>query len=412
MPRCDRDVSSSSPRSRTAALVVLLGGVLREPSRDAGRAAAPLDAARPPTRRRRLRGRATRAGTRRAARAALRAPSRRIAARSASSGSPTSSGRARPATPSYYSLAGARAAQRARSSTPRDPIALSGLGSLALRAPRVSRGARARPARASRSRRRPRATYGVVGDALVELGRYDEAFATFDRMVALQADASPPTRASPTPASCSAGRAGAIEAMELALGRRRRPRRADRLDARRARQAPLRPRASRAAAARQYRAALAAFPGYASALDGLARVEAATRPAARARSRSQRRAVDAVPLPQYVAQLGDLLDAAGDASARRASSTRWSARSSGSWRANGVSTDLETALFDVDHGIRLPSARRWRARARAERPSIEGDDVLAWALARDGRCDEALRVLASARSGSARATRSSSSTAG
>ena len=33
-----------------------------------------------------------------------------------------------------------------------------------------------------------------------------------------------------------------------------------------------------------------------------------------------------------------------------------------------------------------------RARlARADRPSIDGDDVLGWALARNGRCHEALR---------------------
>ena len=60
-------------------------------------------------------------------------------------------------------------------------------------------------------------------------------------------------------------------------------------------------------------------------------------------------------------------------------------------RANGVRTDLEIALFDVDHGIR--AAARARARAAAaqrERPSIDGDDVLAWALARNGTCGEAL----------------------
>ena len=59
--------------------------------------------------------------------------------------------------------------------------------------------------------------------------------------------------------------------------------------------------------------------------------------------------------------------------------------------ANGVKTDLETALFDVDHGVRLRHALALARRARADRPSIDGDDVLAWTLARDGRCGEALR---------------------
>ena len=60
-------------------------------------------------------------------------------------------------------------------------------------------------------------------------------------------------------------------------------------------------------------------------------------------------------------------------------------------RANGVRVDLETALFDVDHGIRLQRALALARAARADRPSIDGDDVLAWALARNGRCGEALR---------------------
>ena len=59
--------------------------------------------------------------------------------------------------------------------------------------------------------------------------------------------------------------------------------------------------------------------------------------------------------------------------------------------ANGVKTDLETALFDVDHGIRLPASLALARRAQRERPSIDGDDVLAWALARTGHCGEALR---------------------
>src|SRR3954468_23484255 len=59
--------------------------------------------------------------------------------------------------------------------------------------------------------------------------------------------------------------------------------------------------------------------------------------------------------------------------------------------ANGVRTDLETALFDVDHGIRLRASLILARTAQRSRPSIDGDDVLAWALARNGRCAEALR---------------------
>jgi hypothetical protein len=57
--------------------------------------------------------------------------------------------------------------------------------------------------------------------------------------------------------------------------------------------------------------------------------------------------------------------------------------------ANGVRNDLDIALFDVDHGIALPHALELARKGYAERPSIFGDDVLGWALARNGRCTEA-----------------------
>ena len=53
-------------------------------------------------------------------------------------------------------------------------------------------------------------------------------------------------------------------------------------------------------------------------------------------------------------------------------------------------TDLEIALFQVDHGIRLPQSLVLARAAQRERPSIDGDDVLGWALQRNGRCAEAL----------------------
>ena len=117
-----------------------------------------------------------------------------------------------------------------------------------------------------------------------------------------------------------------------------------------------------------------------------------------------------IPLPQYVAMLGDLYRVTG----RRAQARRQYALIGVIERllvANGVKTDLETALFDVDHGIRLRASLALARLAQRERPSIDGDDVLAWALERNGHCGEA-RDTRSVRSGSGRSTRSSCSTAG
>jgi tetratricopeptide (TPR) repeat protein len=55
-----------------------------------------------------------------------------------------------------------------------------------------------------------------------------------------------------------------------------------------------------------------------------------------------------------------------------------------------VKTDLEIALFDVDHSIALGHAVKLARIGQHDRPSIDGDDVLGWALARSGKCAAAL----------------------
>ena len=96
-----------------------------------------------------------------------------------------------------------------------------------------------------------------------------------------------------------------------------------------------------------------------------------------------------IPLPQFVASLGDMYRSWGG-QPTRAGSTRTISVIERLLRANGVKTDLETALFDVDHGIRPHASLALARLAQRERPSIDGDDVLGWALARTGHCGEAL----------------------
>src|SRR5439155_27076197 len=102
----------------------------------------------------------------------------------------------------------------------------------------------------------------------------------------------------------------------------------------------------------------------------------------------EHRAVETIPLPQFVGLLDDLLRVTGHPRAARIQyETEDGIRRL--LAANGVRTDLETALFDIDHGIRLHASLMLARKAQRERPSIDGDDVLAWALARNGRCGAA-----------------------
>jgi tetratricopeptide (TPR) repeat protein len=287
--------------------------------------------------------------------------------------------------PSYYSKS-AGVLRRALRLAPNDFLATSGLGSLALSRHRF-REALALGRRAQRLSPSTARNYAVIGDALVELGRYHEAFAAFDTIARLK-----PTLSAYTRVSYGRELLGDVEGAESAMRLA--------LDA-----ATGQPEALAwthvqlgklswsvghvGAAAREYRAALAAFPGYVYARDALAQVEAARGHPLRA-IELERRAAEAVPLPQFVAALGDLHRAAGnERQARRQYALIGAIRRL--LTANGVRTDLESALFDVDHAVRLPHALALARAAYRDRPSIEGDDVLAWALTRNGHCNEALR---------------------
>src|SRR5207237_9344844 len=64
--------------------------------------------------------------------------------------------------------------------------------------------------------------------------------------------------------------------------------------------------------------------------------------------------------------------------------------------ANGVRTELQTAVFDLDHDRNVADALA-RARAAYESaPSVYAEDALAWGLYRTGSCDEARRHSARA----------------
>jgi tetratricopeptide (TPR) repeat protein len=61
------------------------------------------------------------------------------------------------------------------------------------------------------------------------------------------------------------------------------------------------------------------------------------------------------------------------------------------YRTNGVNTDLESAVFLADRGVRLEEAvAQAQAIYDAQPGSIRAADALAWALHRSGRSDEAV----------------------
>jgi len=226
---------------------------------------------------------------------------------------------------------------------------------------------------------------GALGDALLNLGRYQAAFAEYDRLAAAGPSVGAYSRVA-TARQLLGDESGAIDAMELALeaGSGIPEQEAWAL----VRYGELLRRAGRLAqAAGAHRRALRLVPGYVHARAGLARIDA-SRGDYEAAARRLGAVVSELPTVENAVLLADALRRDGRAKrARRA--VRLVQTLERLLEANGVRTELQSALFDLDRGHRPAEAlARARAAYRAA-PSVYAADAVAWGLARTGRCDAA-----------------------
>ncbi|MGH3341838.1 MAG: tetratricopeptide repeat protein [Carbonactinosporaceae bacterium] len=228
------------------------------------------------------------------------------------------------------------------------------------------------------------ANQGVLGDALIELGRYEQAFAELQRMVDLQPGVASFTRVSYAwELRGEVGRARG--ALERALDFSTTPSDAayclyhlgelawnsGQLDA----------------AEGHYTQGVRRDPGYAPLIAGQAKVAAARGDAELALDR-YREVVRRRPEPSYVIAYAELLAALGrDERATRQYAVVDATRRL--YEAQGVRVDLEIALFDADTGH--PDAALEAARAAwRQRRTVHTEDAYAWALHASGRDRDAL----------------------
>lgn len=296
------------------------------------------------------------------------------------------------ADPSLYSPAKA-AFEAARTLTPDDALVYVGIGGLQLGKHQFAqalvtgrKAAALSPTLAS--------ARAVVVDALVELGRYDDADEAAGEMLALRSDLTTLTRVSYL-AELRGKLDVALSAMRLA-----------------ARSPGLAPENTAfvdallgnllvysgepAAAADAYRAALAIVPSHAPSIAGEGRLAVGAGRLEDAVALFQR-ATQIVPLPEYVIALGDAQAAAGR-QAEAANSYALARVEIRLFQATGVIVDLDLALFEADHGD-PGKALAFAQTAYRETPTVRAADALAWALHRLGRdreakehSDEALRL--------------------
>ncbi|MDP9321868.1 MAG: hypothetical protein M3P16_12310, partial [Chloroflexota bacterium] len=280
--------------------------------------------------------------------------------------------------PTLYTKASALL-DRADALAPLDPDVATASGNLALSrhdfAAALRWGLVARTAAPARP-----AAYGVLTDAYVELGRYAEAVDAAQRMVDLRPDLASYSRVSYL-RELHGDLDGAIDAMRRAVDAG-----APRTEGAAWSEVQLGnlylAKGDLASAERAYEDALQRVDGYVFALAGQAKVRAGHGDLAGAAALDTQ-AAQRLPVPDFVIALAELHERLGDATRASQDAELVSAMEQ-LLKTNGVRTDVDLALFDADHGLRLPDAL---ATARAEyaiRPSVTVAMTLAWTEYKNG----------------------------
>jgi tetratricopeptide (TPR) repeat protein len=229
--------------------------------------------------------------------------------------------------------------------------------------------------------------YGVLTDALVELGRYAEAVKAADKMVDLRPDATSYARISYLRALHGYPE-HAIEAMRLAV-RASSPRDSENHAWYRVQLGnELLSAGNTKEAAREFDVALQVFPDYYEAL--AAKAQFAVRSGAFDSAIDYyRRAQARVPLPETAVALGDLYTKLG----RLEEAKQQYALLDALERSGGGTHSQKMALYLANHDLKLDEALAIAQRERAARADIYTCDVLAWCLFKKGDLAQAKTVI-------------------
>jgi tetratricopeptide (TPR) repeat protein len=225
----------------------------------------------------------------------------------------------------------------------------------------------------------------VIADAQIELGRYQPAARTIQRMLDVRPNLTSYSRASYY-RELSGDTLGAIDAMRLAASAGGAPENTAYVQVL---LGDLELQRGRIGSARQaYVGALRSMPDYPAGLVGLARADAAGGDLGRAAARL-RRAAARLPLVSTLGLLAQVERRLGHRAAAAAALDTARAQQ-GLFRAASTAPDAEAVLFAADHGPAAAAVALGR-RVWAAAPSVRSADALGWALTRAGRPAEGYR---------------------
>jgi tetratricopeptide (TPR) repeat protein len=231
-------------------------------------------------------------------------------------------------------------------------------------------------------------SYGILGDALMETGEYEKAEDAYRKMMQLEESLYSYSRRAGLK-SVRGDSGGAMADLERAVA---------------AGKAAKQPAESIAWAEWQlgndhftlgklakaeafYRQSLATYPNYYRALAGMAQVQAAQKRYDEAIN-LYRKAVAILPMPEYIAALGDIYSKIGKSGEARKQYelVEYIGKLSA---LNKALYNRELAYFYADHNIKLKEGLELAQRELDYRRDIYAYDVMAWNLYKNGKAEEA-----------------------
>lgn len=231
--------------------------------------------------------------------------------------------------------------------------------------------------------------HGILGDAHLELGEYDQAFDAFDHMMRLKPSAAAYARVAYA-RELQGNLTGAVESMTLAVDATA-PGDLEALAWHHAQVGELYLQLGKHQEAKgAFRSASHAFPGHPFAVTGYAKVVEAEGDVAGALT-LLRDLAERLPSPDHWVLVGDLLRR----HQRHDEADRYDAMAEASWRED-VREPANFALFLADRGRHLDEAVRLAEQAAAIRGDIFTEDALAWAYFKAGHIDDAKKFSARA----------------
>jgi tetratricopeptide (TPR) repeat protein len=229
--------------------------------------------------------------------------------------------------------------------------------------------------------------YGLNGDADIELGQYQDAVGSFQKMIDIRPDFSSWSRIAYI-RELNGDIPGALIALNEAISSGSNYQ--ENIAWAYVERGKLEMRSDLDAATKSFTTALLVLPTYTQAMEGLGKVAFAKKDIPEAK-RQFGNAYAGLALAQYAVDLGDV--AAYEKNDTEASQDYALAQVAFTTSIQGgVNTDLEESLFLSDHNLDLPQAVQMAKRAYIARPSEYGADYLAWALYKNGQQEEAAHL--------------------